>query len=129
MQGFKETVGEVREILRLLKGGIQSEAWFFYNQRLKNPLVRAWVHGLVLPYRRLKLWMAAKLAKRREAGAPTKPAPGWVWNPLLRYPRNRACYCGSGVKFKKCHYSREVRVVQVEKANFLEGYLQAAGVA
>lgn len=29
--------------------------------------------------------------------------PGFVWNPLLKYPRNELCPCGSGKKFKKCH--------------------------
>src|ERR1700722_159470 len=24
------------------------------------------------------------------------------WNPLLRYPRNALCFCGSGLKSKKC---------------------------
>lgn len=24
-------------------------------------------------------------------------------NPLSKYPRNLACFCGSGKKFKKCH--------------------------
>lgn len=27
---------------------------------------------------------------------------GNVWNPLLKYPRNSPCYCGSGRKAKKC---------------------------
>jgi hypothetical protein len=24
------------------------------------------------------------------------------WNPLLKYERNFPCFCGSGIKFKKC---------------------------
>lgn len=27
---------------------------------------------------------------------------GFHWNPLLRYPRNSLCFCGSGIKSKKC---------------------------
>lgn len=27
---------------------------------------------------------------------------GNKWNPLLKYPRNEPCYCGSNKKFKKC---------------------------
>ncbi len=30
------------------------------------------------------------------------PKKGWVWNPLKGLPRNLACPCGSGQKFKKC---------------------------
>lgn len=37
----------------------------------------------------------------------TKLARGESWNPLRRYPRNELCYCGSGVKYKKCHWQNE----------------------
>lgn len=29
---------------------------------------------------------------------------GFMWNPLRKIPRNMPCPCGSGKKFKKCHY-------------------------
>lgn len=29
-------------------------------------------------------------------------APGFLWNPLTKYPKNWPCFCGSGLKFKKC---------------------------
>lgn len=28
--------------------------------------------------------------------------PGFAFNPLTRYPRNKGCVCGSGEKFKRC---------------------------
>jgi hypothetical protein len=28
--------------------------------------------------------------------------PGFAWNPLTGYPRNKGCFCGSGVKAKRC---------------------------
>jgi hypothetical protein len=28
--------------------------------------------------------------------------PGYAWNPLTGYPRNKGCFCGSGEKAKKC---------------------------
>lgn len=31
-----------------------------------------------------------------------KPMPGNEWNPLIKYPRNSVCYCGSKIKAKKC---------------------------
>lgn len=31
-----------------------------------------------------------------------RPLPGYVWNPLLKYPRNNQCPCLSGLKFKRC---------------------------
>ena len=31
-----------------------------------------------------------------------RPKKGWVPNPILAYPRNRDCPCGSGFRFKKC---------------------------
>lgn len=27
---------------------------------------------------------------------------GYLWNPLNKYPQNRGCFCGSGVKAKRC---------------------------
>jgi hypothetical protein len=27
---------------------------------------------------------------------------GHSWNPLRKYPRNELCFCGSGLKSKKC---------------------------
>lgn len=41
------------------------------------------------------------------------PKPGCVWNPLLEYPRNARCVCGSGKKFKSCclpspHFERAI---------------------
>ncbi len=31
--------------------------------------------------------------------------PGFAWNPLADYERNKACFCGSMKKFKKCCWS------------------------
>lgn len=31
-----------------------------------------------------------------------RPDVGNAWNPLKGYPRNAACFCGSGDKHKKC---------------------------
>lgn len=31
------------------------------------------------------------------------PIDGHVWNPLLKFPRNKPCPCGTGLKFKHCH--------------------------
>ena len=31
-----------------------------------------------------------------------KPRAGQTWNPLLKYPRNESCFCGSGKKAKRC---------------------------
>lgn len=28
---------------------------------------------------------------------------GFVWNPLIKFPRNAKCPCGNGKKYKKCH--------------------------
>jgi hypothetical protein len=34
---------------------------------------------------------------------PYQLKPGFVWNPLKKFPRNSLCPCKSGKKFKKCH--------------------------
>jgi len=46
----------------------------------------------------------------------------YKWNPFLKYPRNEACYCGSGVKYKKCCLNNEPALIRDDfatKANKL----------
>jgi hypothetical protein len=40
-------------------------------------------------------------------GDPLKLLPGYTLNPFLKYPRNMECYCGSGVKYKRCCISTD----------------------
>lgn len=44
----------------------------------------------------------------------------YVFNPYLKYPRNESCYCGSGLKFKKCCLPNEDGYVILKKAKDLE---------
>lgn len=40
---------------------------------------------------------------KSESGVqPQRLMPGYVWNPLKRFPRNHPCVCGSDRKFKSC---------------------------
>lgn len=41
---------------------------------------------------------------------------GYVWNPLLKFPRNLPCPCDSGKKFKACHLSQLPPVVPPKAA-------------
>jgi len=43
--------------------------------------------------------------------------PGYVYNPLKKYPRNGPCICGSGKKFKKCHLDLLPDAITVAEAN------------
>lgn len=45
-----------------------------------------------------------------------KTQPGFVWNPLTKYPRNESCYCGSKLKFKKCCLDKETAAIPEESA-------------
>jgi hypothetical protein len=40
-----------------------------------------------------------------------RPKQGFKWNPMLKYPRNEKCYCGSGLKFKKCCLAHQTLAV------------------
>lgn len=51
------------------------------------------------------------------------PKPGFVYNPLLKYPRNERCYCGSGVKAKMCCLPKVKRVVPKDSAPLLKDYV------
>ncbi len=46
-----------------------------------------------------------------------KAKPGFVANPLLKYPRNRVCPCGSGEKFKSCCLKVMTRYVTADLAD------------
>lgn len=41
---------------------------------------------------------------------------GFSWNPYLKYPRNKECYCGSGKKFKKCCLETEALAIPKKAA-------------
>ena len=47
------------------------------------------------------------------------PEAGFVWNPLAQWPRNAACFCGSGLKFKGCHRDRIPQTVPSERGRAL----------
>lgn len=45
--------------------------------------------------------------------------PGFAYNPWLKWPRNLACVCGSGDKFKHCHdgkLSHAISILELDKA-------------
>ena len=44
-------------------------------------------------------------------------------NPLLGYPRNTPCWCGSGAKAKKCCLPKQPSVVPVKNAAMLAHYM------
>lgn len=46
-----------------------------------------------------------------------RPVDGAKWNPLLKYPRNESCYCGSNLKFKKCCLRLETQAISHDYAN------------
>ena len=49
---------------------------------------------------------------------------GYEPNPLFKYPRNLPCFCGSGIKFKKCHLSKIPSHVKLVDFNKLDKYIQ-----
>jgi hypothetical protein len=52
-----------------------------------------------------------QVPSRQESRVFLAPMPGFQWNPLLTLPRNRACPCLSGKKFKVCCLGRLPKVV------------------
>lgn len=46
-------------------------------------------------------------------------APATVPNPLLKWPRNFNCVCGSGKKFKKCCLNGLASQVTIKDANMI----------
>lgn len=42
---------------------------------------------------------------------------GMAFNPLLSYPPNKGCFCGSWTKFKRCCYPRQPRAISIVESN------------
>lgn len=47
----------------------------------------------------------------------------YVENPLLKYPRNLPCWCGSSHKAKSCCLPKQAPVVDFEQGVVLRGYM------
>jgi uncharacterized protein YchJ len=54
-----------------------------------------------------------------------KAINGAVWNPYLKYPRNKECYCRSGKKYKKCCLSTEPLAVPKEVAEVAKSLIES----
>jgi len=42
---------------------------------------------------------------------------GSQWNPILKYPRNHDCFCGSKIKFKKCCLPAAKMAIETQPAS------------
>lgn len=49
--------------------------------------------------------------------------PSRTINPLCRYPRNLPCFCGSGIKFKKCHMNFVPKYINKTESEKLSKYV------
>lgn len=71
----------------------------------------------------LKSTLEAQAESKRLMGVKWKPIDGMVWSPLMRYPMNAKCFCGSGKKFKKCHKDQVKMACKPEEAEQLKKYV------
>ena len=58
---------------------------------------------------------------RKEGRILYRPQAGHAINPLRQFPRNSKCYCGSGTKFKKCHWGKQPESIPQEWADRITG--------
>lgn len=70
-----------------------------------------------------RLKYKAKNLALSPTGLKIEPKP--VKNPLLEWPRNFKCVCGSGKKFKKCCLNSLARQVTIEDARKIKAKLDA----
>lgn len=54
-----------------------------------------------------------------------KPIQGFDFNPFLKYPRNKQCYCNSGKKFKKCCLDSEAGAIPKDIAEKARDLIKA----
>lgn len=71
---------------------------------------------------RLTILVAQFLMKR--GIVPKALANQFAPNPLLQYPRNENCWCGSYKKSKHCCLPRQAPVMPIEQVKFLEGFMR-----
>ena len=57
-----------------------------------------------------------KPSARKEGRLIYRAPAGQAINPLRQFPRNLPCYCGSGVKFKRCHWGKQPEAIPQEWA-------------
>lgn len=74
-----------------------------------------------------KGWQSTTKGDRAKAKGAWVLDPGNRWNPLTRFPRNHVCWCGSGVKFKKCCIDKLARYVEAKHWRGLRDIVRAAG--
>ena len=51
--------------------------------------------------------------------------PGWVENPLIKYPVDRLCFCGKKITYQFCCMKKTVRYVKPSSAKLLSEYMEA----
>lgn len=124
-------VGPNAKIFRLLNSLITIEGWlniivmpYFFDQvhKLEKGVYKGkeYAHGSYGLIEDYKDWW--KLEHDKEVIEKLKLITNWN-----KYPRNKSCYCGSGIKFKKCHllkqtfenipiqvYREDLRLIQKE---------------
>lgn len=54
------------------------------------------------------------------------PSSGNDWNPFQKYPRNETCYCGSGVKYKRCCVDSDPISIRINVAEQAKPLIQKA---
>jgi hypothetical protein len=54
---------------------------------------------------------------------PSMLSRDFVKNPLLKYPRNLECWCGSNKRSKNCCLPKQARVCRIEHAKILNQFM------
>lgn len=67
-------------------------------------------------------WKTKRAVAKNTIGADISPV--LTKNPLLNWPRNFNCVCGSGIKFKKCCLNGLSRQVTIEDAKRINEKLE-----
>lgn len=57
-----------------------------------------------------------------------KAKPGFIKNPMFKFPRNEKCYCESGLKAKKCCLPKLKPYIKETDAEDIKRYLKARGM-
>lgn len=72
---------------------------------------------------RIKLrWHGIPIDKFEGVNLP--PPPGYSFNPLLKYPPNINCFCGTYAKAKKCCLPKLKRIIPERDAIPLRTYIE-----
>jgi len=101
------------------------DAW----EVLKEYHTRYWTHQPPIHvYGKSLIQEVFGVPKKKPESLGTYPDKGFTYNPAMKFPPNQKCFCGSGMKFKKCHKLSMPEIISLEESEKIIVAMKQAGL-